>query len=64
MRRAHGRIGMDAPYFKCEDCGHEFEKTEFMPDIEDQDIVECPACGGMDIQLVEEPSASDARTKA
>jgi putative FmdB family regulatory protein len=57
-------MGMDAPYFRCEDCGHEFEKTEFMPDIEDEDIVECPACGGMDIQLLEEPSTSNTRTNA
>lgn len=55
---------MDAPYFKCEDCGHEFAKTDFMPDIEDEDIVECPACGGMDIQLVEEPKRSEAHTSA
>jgi putative FmdB family regulatory protein len=57
-------MGMDAAYFRCEDCGHEFEKTEFMPDIEDEDIVECPACGGMDIQLLEEPSTSNTRTNA
>ena len=26
---------MNAPYYKCEDCGHEFEKTDFVPDVED-----------------------------
>ena len=49
---------MDIPYFRCEDCGHKFEKTEFMPDIEDA-LVECPACGGMDIQLVDQVTAED-----
>ena len=44
---------MDIPYFRCEDCGHEFAKTGFMPDVEDDDIVECPVCGGLDIQLVD-----------
>ena len=44
---------MDVPHFRCEDCGHEFPKTEFMPDVEDDAVVECPACGGLDIQLVE-----------
>jgi uncharacterized Zn finger protein len=38
-----------APYLTCEDCGDEFAKTEFLPDIKDEDIVQCPACGGMDI---------------
>ena len=46
---------MDVPYFKCEDCGHEFEKTEFLPDVEDA-LVSCPVCDGLDIQLVEEPA--------
>jgi Zn finger protein HypA/HybF involved in hydrogenase expression len=46
---------MDTPYFKCEDCGHEFEKTEFLPDVEDA-IVSCPICDGLDIQLVEIPA--------
>jgi putative FmdB family regulatory protein len=46
---------MDVPYFRCEDCGHEFEKTEFVPDIEDE-IVACPQCGGLDIQLVDTPA--------
>lgn len=47
---------MNVPYYRCEDCGHEFEKTELMPDIED-DLVTCPECGGLDIQLVEAPAA-------
>jgi putative FmdB family regulatory protein len=45
---------MDTPYFLCEDCGHRFEKTAFLPDVED-DLVACPACGGLDIQLVQQP---------
>jgi putative FmdB family regulatory protein len=49
---------MDVPYFTCEDCGHEFEKTEFLPDIEDA-LVSCPVCGGWDIQLVQEPVKDD-----
>ena len=52
---------MDIPYFRCEDCGHEFAKTGFMPDVEDDDIVECPVCGGLDIQLVDEVRADDTR---
>jgi putative FmdB family regulatory protein len=51
---------MNVPYFRCEDCGHEFEKTAFMPDVEDDDVVECPECGGMDIQLVDQAGAEDA----
>ncbi len=39
-------------HFRCEDCGHEFPKTRLQPDLEDEPVV-CPACGGMDIQLVE-----------
>ena len=39
-------------HFLCEDCGHEFPKTSLMPDVEDADVVACPECGGMDIQLV------------
>ena len=52
---------MDTPYFTCEDCGHQFEKTEFMPDVEDDDLVECPACGGLDIQLVDPEKGEDPR---
>lgn len=52
---------MDTPYYRCEDCGHEFAKTEFMPDVEDEDVPACPACGGLDIQLVEDPAALDVR---
>lgn len=51
---------MDIPYFRCEDRGHEFRKTEFMPDIEDEDLPECPNCGGLDIQLVDDVRAEDA----
>ena len=40
---------METPYFRCEDCGHEFARTEFMPDIEDDDHVECPQCGGCSV---------------
>jgi DNA-directed RNA polymerase subunit RPC12/RpoP len=45
---------MDAHY-KCEDCGNEFPRTSFTPDVED-DLLACPACGGLDIQLVETPA--------
>ena len=58
-KQADWRTMMNVPYFRCEDCGHEFEKTEFMPDVEDDDIVECPECGGMDIQLVDEVRTED-----
>ena len=54
---------MDTPYYLCEDCGHQFEKTAFLPDVED-DLVACPACGGLDIQLVEEPPAERAERVA
>ena len=47
---------MKVPYYRCEDCGHEFEKTELFQDIED-DLVSCPNCEGLDLQLVEEPAA-------
>ena len=47
---------MDVPYYSCEDCGAAFAKTEFLPDVED-DLISCPECGGLDIQLVEEPAA-------
>ena len=60
LKQAARRTAMDIPYFTCEDCGHEFEKTEFMPDVEDDDVVECPACGGLDIQLVDRATAEDA----
>jgi DNA-directed RNA polymerase subunit RPC12/RpoP len=39
-------------HFRCEDCGHEFPKTRFEPDIEDDAPLVCPNCGGMDIELV------------
>src|SRR5450759_4311334 len=54
---------MNVPYFKCEDCGHEFEKTEFLPDVE-EDIVSCPDCGRLDIQLVEKPATEQAKRVA
>ncbi|HTR83682.1 MAG TPA: hypothetical protein VMI56_04330 [Reyranella sp.] len=44
---------MKGPFYRCEDCGHEFPKTEFLPDLEDA-FVSCPVCEGLDIQLVEE----------
>jgi putative FmdB family regulatory protein len=47
---------MDTPYYTCEDCGRTFEKTELLPDVED-DPMTCPECGGLDIQLTEEPAA-------
>ena len=47
---------MDVPYYSCEDCGAEFAKTELLPDVE-EDLMSCPECGGLDIQLVEEPAA-------
>jgi putative FmdB family regulatory protein len=53
---------MNPPYFKCEDCGHEFEKSAFLPDVEDA-LVSCPMCEGLDIQLVEEP-AEEPTTQA
>ena len=53
---------MDAPYYRCEDCGHEFAKTEFMPDIEDDAMVECPECGGLDIELVDKSSVGDSES--
>jgi len=55
---------METPYFRCEDCGHEFAKTEFMPDIEDDDHIECPKCGGLDIQLIEQAEAGQAQPGA
>jgi len=56
---------MNVPYFKCQDCGYEFERTEFLPDVEDA-LVSCPVCDGLEIhdglgiQLVEEPAAERA----
>jgi putative FmdB family regulatory protein len=47
---------MDAPYYKCEDCGATFTKTELLPDVE-EDLVSCPECGGLDIALVETDEA-------
>jgi putative FmdB family regulatory protein len=38
-------------HFRCEDCGHEFPKTELQPDLEEEPVV-CPNCGGLDIQLL------------
>ena len=49
-------MAMDAPYYSCEDCGARFAKTELLPDVE-EDLVSCPECGGLDIQLVETPAA-------
>ena len=43
---------MDVPYYLCEDCGHRFVQTEFLPDVEDE-LLPCPLCGGLDLQLIE-----------
>ena len=48
---------MDTPYYSCEDCGATFAKTRLLPDVED-DLVSCPECGGLDIQLVEDEAAA------
>lgn len=48
---------MELPYYKCEDCGVVFTKTELLPDIE-EDLISCPECGGLDIALVEEETAA------
>jgi putative FmdB family regulatory protein len=53
------RDAMDA-YYQCEDCGHEFEKTDFLADVEDSPLA-CPACGGLDLGLVEQPESAEAR---
>ena len=53
---------MKTPYYRCEDCGHEFERPDYGPDIEESPL-SCPACDGLDIQLVEE-STSAAETEA
>jgi len=50
---------MDA-YYHCEDCGHEFEKTDFLADVEDSPLA-CPACGGLDLGLVEQLESAEAR---
>lgn len=64
LRTKQRRPDMKAPYFRCENCGHEFAKTEFMPDIEDNDHVECPRCGGLDIELVEHTRAGLSEFRA
>jgi putative FmdB family regulatory protein len=43
---------MDTPYYRCEDCGATFTKTDLLPDVE-EDLLSCPECGGLDIALVE-----------
>lgn len=43
---------MNQPFYRCEDCGHEFQRSGFPPDIEESPLA-CPACGGLDIQLVD-----------
>ena len=48
---------MDVPYYRCEDCGAKFPKTESLPDVE-EDLPECPECGGLDIGLVEDETAA------
>ena len=54
---------MNVLYFRCEDCGHEFEKTAFLPDVVDA-LVSCPVCSGLDIQLVEATAAVKAKRAA
>ena len=49
---------MKIPYYRCEDCGHEFD---FVPDIEDSPLA-CPECDGLDIQLVETPESASGET--
>ncbi len=53
---------MNVPFYRCEDCGHEFDKTELLPDVED-DLVACPECGGLDIQLVTAPETLTGAVK-
>jgi NAD-dependent SIR2 family protein deacetylase len=48
---------MDVPYYRCEDCGATFPKTELLPDVE-EDLPSCPNCGGLDIALVEDEAAA------
>jgi DNA-directed RNA polymerase subunit RPC12/RpoP len=48
---------MDAPFYRCEDCGAVFTKTELLPDVE-EDLLSCPECGGLDIELVEKDEAA------
>jgi len=48
---------MKMPYYRCEDCGYEFEKSAFLPDIEESPLA-CPACDGLDIQLMEESTST------
>jgi len=50
---------MDAHYH-CEDCGHEFEKTDLLDDVEDSPLA-CPECGGLDLGLVEQAESGEAR---
>jgi predicted Zn-ribbon and HTH transcriptional regulator len=56
---------MKIPYYRCEDCGFEFEKSDLIPEIEDSPLA-CPACDGLDIELVAgpEPSAPSAGREA
>jgi putative FmdB family regulatory protein len=48
---------MKMPYYRCEDCGYEFEKSAFLPDIEESPLA-CPACDGLDIQLMEDSTST------
>ena len=48
---------METPFYRCEDCGHEFERPDLGPEIEDSPLA-CPVCDGLDIQLVESPESS------
>jgi len=58
-----GRRAMDVPYYHCEDCGHEFAKTELTADVEDEPLA-CPVCGGLDLQLVESSGSGRERPAA
>jgi DNA-directed RNA polymerase subunit RPC12/RpoP len=48
---------MKTPFYKCEDCGVTFTKTELLPDVE-EDLMSCPECGGLDIGLVEDEAVA------
>jgi hypothetical protein len=43
---------MNKPFYRCEDCGHEFQQSGFPPDIEESSLA-YPPCGALDIQLVD-----------
>jgi hypothetical protein len=47
---------MKVPYYRREDCGHEFERTDLQRDVED-DLLTCPDRGGLDLEIVTAPAA-------